>query len=110
MREQAIGFVLRLGHAEAGFEAAHHGESIAPGSPKIHYGGYEDIDLHAGGEDAAEVEAGGEPADHSHRFSIHCNGFADDGGVAVELVFPEVIAEQRRRRAAFLTFLAREVA
>jgi len=67
----------------------------------IHDDGGKNVRLNPGMKDTAEVEAGGQHADHGYGAIVERNCPTDNRRIAGELPFPEGIAQQNRRPAAF---------
>ena len=57
-----------------------------------------------------ELEAGRHDADHHHRDAVDADRVIQDAGIAGEAPLPELVAEDRNRRTAFVLFIRGEAA
>jgi hypothetical protein len=99
----------RGGERDAGLEPADGEQQVAPGLGfLVERQRRQQVEAGAGREHRIEIERGRQHAGDEHRLVVDRHLAADDVGLAAELLLPEAVAEDRRRRLPGRDFFLRQ--
>lgn len=105
LRSEEIDFGLGLRQGNILFEAGDDGDGVAPIANLIEVSGDEEIDAKAGRKHGSKIEGLRKNADDGDGLIVKIDIFAEDIGIAGELLLPEGIGEDGDGRGAFFVFV-----